>query len=494
MTDTMTSEAAPPGYAAPQGALKTVTIARPRVWPAAQPQGRRDWGLIATVTAVLTAAIGGLYAAQHYLWPHAAIPASGLARAIDIAGQVAWCMPVAAGVLGVAGMFSQRRQPRPDPDPTPLLVPVCFRYVTRGSNPESLASAVASVYEVMGSLPPLFAFTVEVVTESLQPGLPPQVTQMVIPARQAGGYYTPNGTLYKGRALQYAMEHSTLPDEAWIMHMDEESHLHPSLAWGMWRAVAEEEASGEYRIGQGAILYYNSLRKHPFLTLADSIRTGDDIGRFHLQNRCWHLPVWGFHGSFILVRNSVEKQTGFDFGPESSVTEDAFWALAQAGAGNRSRWVDGYLVEQGTERISDFIKQRRRWYVGLRKVVRYAPARRALRAPLAAFTALWSVAWLGVIWTYANLYLGYATSPVVQAIGNVSFASYVVIYWVGVRANLRTAKVPHWQRPLWYLAQTLGVLPFSAMEAAGVALAVIKPDKGFHVVQKRMTAAFRHRA
>ena len=138
---------------------------------------------------------------------------------------------------------------------------------------------------------------------------------------------TPNGTLFKGRALQFSMDASEIADDAWIMHCDEESHIHESLIYGMYHAIMQEEQSGEHRIGQGAIVYYNSLDEHPFLALADSVRTGDDIGRFHLQNRCWHLPVWGFHGSFILVRNSVEKKVGFDFGPNGSITEDAFWAL-----------------------------------------------------------------------------------------------------------------------------------------------------------------------
>ena len=99
---------------------------------------------------------------------------------------------------------------------------------------------------------------------------------------------------------------SRLPDDSWIFHLDEESHPTASLVLGIRDAVAEEEASGEHRIGQGAILYHRGLRSNFLLTLADSIRTGDDLGRFHLQHRLGRT-FFGLHGSFILVRTSVEE-------------------------------------------------------------------------------------------------------------------------------------------------------------------------------------------
>jgi hypothetical protein len=36
-------------------------------------------------------------------------------------------------------------------------------------------------------------------------------------------YSTPNGTLNKARALNYALETSSLPPNAWIVHLDEET-------------------------------------------------------------------------------------------------------------------------------------------------------------------------------------------------------------------------------------------------------------------------------
>ena len=47
------------------------------------------------------------------------------------------------------------------------------------------------------------------------------------------------------------------------------------------------------------------------------------------------------HGSFILVRADIERTVSFDVGLEGSITEDAWWAFAQAFFGREFRWVDG---------------------------------------------------------------------------------------------------------------------------------------------------------
>jgi Glycosyl transferase family group 2 len=85
----------------------------------------------------------------------------------------------------------------------------------------------------------------------------------------------------------------------------------------------------------------------------------------HFQHRVGRT-LFGLHGSFILVRTSVERSTGFDFGAIGSITEDAFWALLQMAEGRQCRWVDGYVVEQAPRTLRDFVKQRRRWFVGPR--------------------------------------------------------------------------------------------------------------------------------
>lgn len=100
--------------------------------------------------------------------------------------------------------------------------------------------------------------------------------------------------------------------------------------------------------------------------LADAIRTGSDLGRLYTAMRMG-APIFGMHGSFIVVRNDAEQSMGFDVGPVGSLTEDAWWGTLAMDAGYRCRWVEGHLSEQCTHSIRDFMKQRRRWFNGMHR-------------------------------------------------------------------------------------------------------------------------------
>lgn len=253
---------------------------------------------------------------------------------------------------------------------------------------------------------------------------------------------------------------------------------------GIARAIAEEEASGRLRIGQGAIVYHRNWKRHPFLTLADMPRTGDDLGRFYLAYRSG-ITLFGMHGSFIVVRNDVEKSVGFDFGPAGSITEDAYWALCAMQQGYRSRWVDGFLEEQSTQGIMDFLKQRRRWFQGIVKVCVLAPVKLRWRATFGISTMLWALAPLGMAYTLGHLIVGGGVSPAVKMLADVALAGCVTIQFVGLRVNLTEHGITsHARRCMWYLL-SLASIPLAAlMEAASVGYALVRPASGFHVVSK----------
>lgn len=364
---------------------------------------------------------------------------------------------------------------------------VCYRIVSRGRNAEALAETVASIRECMIARP-LFRYRIEVVTDE-QVGLPSgaDLAAYVVPS----DYRTPKGSLYKARALHYLSAESPLPETAWIFHCDEESQVTAGLVGGIRDAVVEEEdraAAGlAPRIGQGAILYWRSLRKHPVLTLADMLRTGDDVSRFRTQFRTGSL-FCGMHGSFILVRADIERSVSFDVGPEGSITEDAWWAFEQAYQGRDFRWVDGYLLEQSPEHWKDFAKQRRRWYSGLWKVCLYAPAPFLARLAMMSFLVAWVVSAVGGVYTLVNLFAGLSTPAPARVLGGLVFAWYVSSYLTGLWLNLRS--MPDSVRPgrlgraVLYVAQVVLLPLFGTLEAAGVFAALLWPERGFHVIRK----------
>ena len=450
------------------------------------PEPRRDWkvwvlsGHRFLVLLYLSVGIAALYAFQAWLWPVRTLPHSLFGEAWSL-GTLLWITAVVPGAMGLAGLITYKH-PRHLDHVRPMQTLVCLRIVSRGTNVEALTNTIRRCQREMARLP-LFPYVIEVVTDTLDIRLPrPNADLYYIAVPKA--YRTRNGSLYKARALQYALEFSPLPDDAWIVHLDEETQLTRSGIKGICAMIEEEEASGRLRIGQGPILYHRKWRQHPFLTLADNVRTGDDFARFHFQHRLG-VTLFGLHGSYIVVRNDIEKAVGFDFGPNGSITEDAFWALVAMERGYRCRWVEGYLEEQSTESVADFVKQRRRWFQGLAKVSLFAPVKPIWRLSLGINTVLWALAPFASLYTIAHLFYGFSTVPWIHFLANFSFASFGVLYLMGLKTNLDEYGIKKiWQRLTWTVMQIVLLPAFNAMEGVGVLMAIFRPHPGFHVVKK----------
>ncbi len=445
------------------------------------------WGFRVRAVGLLVLAFALLRIGRPYLFGDGREPIFAWERAA-VLGSLGWAVaiiPASVSVIGLLlfrGIPRQRKEGGDEPPPTVARVgyEVCYRIVSRGQNAEALQSTVDNIRNTMIRYP-LFRWRIEtVVDEPVDLAPYPELQQIVVPPE----YTTPADSRYKARALHYALVTSPVPDDSWLLHLDEESHITPSLVAGVRDAVLEEERTGQLRIGQGAILYHRHLRRHPFLTLADSLRTGDDVSRFYVQARAG-VPMFGMHGSFILVRNDIAKDVGFDVGPEGSVTEDACWALQQASRGRHIRWVDGFVVEQSTESIADFVKQRRRWFAGLWLVVLYADVKLWLRLVLTLFITVWAITWLGALYTYTNLVTGLETHPTVALLGDLGFSYYITAYTLGLWINLRNrSDVGRAATAVLYVAQVVAIPVFGLLEAAGVLLAMFRPERGFHVVKK----------
>jgi egghead protein (zeste-white 4 protein) len=420
-----------------------------------------------------------VYALMSWLW-RTSNPSKGTAVDVLDGLSFVWLVLAVPILFNVLGVLSFRRSRTAASDDTPVTIPVCFRIVTRGTNVEAVRRSVAAVKETM-TRSPLFPYTIEVVTDHEVPGVDGEtVTVLRVPT----SYETLRGARFKARALHFALDVSTISDSTWLFHLDEETHITPGVVSGIRDAILEEERSGELRIGQGTVLYHRDLLRHPFLTLADSIRTGDDLGRFRLQHR-FGRTVFGLHGSFILVRNDVEKEAGFDVGPEGSVTEDAWWALLQMANGRRSRWVDGYCVEQSTRSFGDFVKQRRRWFVGLSLVCLHAPVRLWDRLTLLSSVGVWGISWLGwSVISLAALALHARLPSAVFVVGAASLAAYAALYVLGLEVNLDHRGLRWYARLPWHIAQLVLLPAFSLLEAVAVVYGVIRRDIDFHVVKK----------
>ncbi len=421
-----------------------------------------------------------LYIIESLLWPVSQEPRTFFEDIWAWLG-ILWCGAVIPGTLGLLGMLTFKHPQHLD-NVQPINKLVSWRIVSRGTNVEALTDTIRRCQIEMAKTP-LFPYVIEVVTDTQDISvLPPNkdVRYISVPTE----YRTARGSLYKARALHYAAEHSSLPDEAWIVHLDEETQPTASGIKGICKMIFEEETLGTLRIGQGPILYHRKWQQHPFLTLADNVRTGDDFARFHFQHKLG-VTIFGLHGSYIVVRNDIEKSVGFDFGPNGSITEDAFWALVSMQRGYRCRWVDGYLEEQSTQSVGDFVKQRRRWFQGLAKVSIHAPVKAIWRFSLGLNTILWALAPFASLYTILHLFFGISHIWWIRFLANYSFASFSTLYLVGLEANLNEHGVKRLrERISWFIKQIVLLPVFNVMEGSGVLAAVFLPAAGFHVVKK----------
>lgn len=337
---------------------------------------------------------------------------------------------------------------------------------------------------------PLFPYLIEIVTDGNSFVAPkePDLLHLCVPDM----YRPEQGSMFKARALHYACERSPLPGNTWIVHLDEESHPTASCVKGIAKMVQDCETNGELKkIGQGMILYHRGWKQNPFLTLADMRRTGDDLGHFYLQHRIGY-PIFGLHGSYVVCRQDAEKQIGFDVGPKGSITEDAWWVLLAAQDGYRTKWVEGFVEEQSTQSVKDFVKQRRRWYVGLLKVGMYCPVKMRYRALLLYNTVSWVLLPVVIPLQILYLVLSFAFDKQIflgtRIITNLIFAVAILQYSSGLVINMREHGTPWWRVPMWVVLMALGIPFFFLLEIFSIFLALFSPfskqAKGFHVVKK----------
>lgn len=243
---------------------------------------------------------------------------------------------------------------------------ICFRVVTKGDIPGFVIQTVISNKDLCLRFG-LQRFIFQIVSDSpIECTQNNKIQEIIVPE----SYQTRNGSLYKARALNYCLEShvNSLTKNTWIVHLDEETLLTEESLSGILHFVT----NGDADIGQGPISYANGKNINNWITtLADSFRSAIDYSLFRFQFAFLNRPVFGFKGSYIVVRNSVEMDVGLDNGPDGSIAEDCFFALNAWSKGYKFGFITGEMHEISPFTLKDFICQRRRWFVGQMYIILY---------------------------------------------------------------------------------------------------------------------------
>ncbi len=285
--------------------------------------------------------------------------------------------------------------------------------------------------------------------------------------------------------------------DTWIMHCDEETVLTPEVVIGIEafiRKYSMTRTGGA--IGQGEI-QYNAFNygQNMLITAIDSVRTGDDLGRFRFQYKVLHRSVFGIHGSFVLVPAEIEQSIGWDWGRKSDITEDTYFAFRAMEQGVVFDWVDGFVKEQSPFTVSDIIKQRARWYTGLSLIVSEGDLSFLNRLLLALFLLSWTFAWLGSLITILSMITAIFGVdnyfPLWATIVSATIAGvFGSVYMVGAYRNVAQVQAAWYRKAtimlstyiLWFM-QIVPVVEAVAVIYA-VYRAIFNPLTAFYVVKK----------
>lgn len=343
-----------------------------------------------------------------------------------------------------------------------------IRYVTRGINVDALMTAMQCVFQVAESLGKSHLVQIEVVSDREIP-VPEGVNLVVVPE----DYRTPNGSLFKARALYYLQTQKTLEDQDWVIYLDEESRLTDSSYKGILEFMGTHGRDKQAPIGQGAIMYTDGGW---FLRGADALRLGDDLGRYKLQYTLG-IPMFGIHGSFLLIRGDADRQLPFDVGKSNSIAEDTAWALKAWQKGYRFSWVKGFILEQPTMDIKDFLKQRQRWLSGMKLVIKDPKISFKYKILLSVYTYLWQYSFVSLLLSGAYFLMGISNPGPVNVMTDFSFTVYLMTYLIG-------NAVTGYKTKKWGSIFLTALYPVYGLLETFAAVLAFKPINGFYVVKK----------
>ena len=150
--------------------------------------------------------------------------------------------------------------------------------------------------------------------------------------------FAPSHAKYKARALEYFRIQKALAPTDWVLHLGEETAVDEHCV----RACIAFMERSRFDIGQGLITYNTVNYWHnPWLTFAEIARFRQDLGPFQATYSWIGIPLWGCHGSFILVSGRAANAVAWS---TACVAEDSWFASE---AWHRERLSVGFCALSG---------------------------------------------------------------------------------------------------------------------------------------------------
>ncbi|KAF2762996.1 hypothetical protein EJ05DRAFT_22765 [Pseudovirgaria hyperparasitica] len=345
--------------------------------------------------------------------------------------------------------------------------------VTRGEQEDVVRRSILPVQDIVAHIDPkisLHILTEEVNAHKFRNAAvyAPHVQVHGVPKS-----YTPRFAKHKARSLEWFRVNMCLRDDDWVLHIDEETLIDAYL---LRTCITYITRQTHCEIGTG-VIHYNSNGYFSSIIpqIGDLSRVQDDWGRGQFLANVPHRATLGIHGAFFLASGKVENAVSWE---TAHLTEDYWFLLGAMKKGFRIGWVPAIAREVSPRSIGDYVKQRRRWYTGVRTLGQWE-GRWVLFAWFWGFVELFYN-----IWTLAS-----GTSE--RAVPRWLF-SVIVFEWTCFRLfSFLTVLVQDWDAgvPFWRMvySQALAQLlrPYvDLLDSYAAVVSVLKPDQTFQIINK----------
>ena len=172
----------------------------------------------------------------------------------------------------------------------------------------------------------------------------------------------------KGRAIQYFIENHVV-DSTWYAFIDDDNRI---LDRTFLKEIPCYDAKG-YGASNGILLPRTSGNDITFV--ADSLRYFDDKTIFRFGTGLLKMPLNGFHGELLISKGEYLRKITFN---RKSVTEDFSYA-SELMKHKIKVWQSSTMISIFSPvAVTDFFKQRNRWFRGISHDVRKTPLKMKL--------------------------------------------------------------------------------------------------------------------
>ena len=270
-------------------------------------------------------------------------------------------------------------------------------------------------------------------------------------------------TVAKFKALSLEFARRLRAEEGyngWIYYMDEENWITAQTV----RAITNFAVHGNAKLASGPLVFRTG-GSYP-AWLGDSIRNSE--GRINCLQHS--LGYWPVHGDNMLMEFSVEKDVGWEF---PQLTEDVQFTGHALDKGYRTGWHGGELQTVSATSISDFIKQRRRWFRGILQCI-FSPTistrYRLLQTYIFVTGLMGTVVLFGVT---ADLFFNITPFARAWFYSVPVIAIFAFIYFIGCRSGFKDRLIAGLF--CWF---------FTLLEGIGAWGSIVAPPKGFDIIKK----------